>query len=421
MTPTPGDTPTPGAAAPGAPAPAGPGLGAPAGTLAAESEPGTDGAGVAGPAVDGQVEPAGALRAPAVAGELAGLLGAAAGLVGAAKAANTRAAYASDWARFAGWCDQRGLSALPATPATLGAYLTAAGTEVAGPTYVPATLARWVAAVNFTHRQAGHPAPGAHPHVGELLAGIRRSRGRPPARRDALVTADLRAILAGLPTAGWPGVVAGRRDAALLVLGFAGAFRRAELGGLDVGDVRAYPSDGLHVMVRAAKNDPGRAGQVKAVPYGTEVATCGPCAWARWRAVVAAADVAGRVAVLRTVRADDPAGHVCRSPAGDGDGDGDPAEPAFRKLDKTGRVLPGRLSGPAVTAIVQRRAAAAGYDPARLGGHSLRAGFVTAAVLAGADAPAIMRQTGHRTPAMIEVYTRHHAPLEANAVTRLGQ
>ena len=98
-------------------------------------------------------------------------------------------------------------------------------------------------------------------------------------------------------------------------------------------------------MVRAAKNDPGRAGQVKAVPYGTEVATCGPCAWARWRGVVAAADAGGRVAVLRTVRADDPASHVCRSPAadadGDGDGDGDPTEPAFRKLDKTGRVLPG--------------------------------------------------------------------------------
>jgi integrase len=407
-------TPIPGAGAPGPPPPAPLAAGG-VGTLDAESGPGTDGAGVAGPAVDGRVEPA---------GELAGLLAAAAGLVGAARAANTRTAYGSDWARFAGWCDRRGLAALPATPATLGAYLTAAVTDPAGPTYVPATLARWVAAVNFTHRRAGHPAPGAHPHVGELLAGIRRSRGRPPARRDALVTADLRAILAALPTAGWPGVVAGRRDACLLVLGFAGAFRRAELAGLDVGDVRPHPSDGLHVMVRAAKNDPGHLGQVKAVPYGTEVATCGPCAWARWRGVVAAADAGGRVAVLRTVRADDPAGHVCRSPAagaaGDGDSDGDPAEPAFRKLDKTGRVLSGRLSGPAVTAIVQRRAAAAGYDPARLGGHSLRAGFVTAAVLAGADAPAIMRQTGHRTPAMIEVYTRHHAPLEANAVTRLG-
>src|SRR5659263_69915 len=162
MTPTPGDTPTPGAAAPGAPAPAGAGLGASAGVLAAapapgsggaglvepsvggvgtldaESGPGTDGAGVAGPAVDGQVEPAGALRAPTVADELAGLLGAAAGLVGAARAANTRTAYASDWARFAGWCDRRGLSALPATPATLGAYLTAAVTEAVSYTHLRA-------------------------------------------------------------------------------------------------------------------------------------------------------------------------------------------------------------------------------------------------------------------------------------------
>src|SRR5664280_1962050 len=86
--------------------------------------------------------------------------------------------------------------------------------------------------------------------------------GRPPRPRGALVTADLRAILAGLPRTGWPGVVAARRDAALLVLGFAGAFRRAELAGLDVSDVRAHPTDGLHVMVRAAKNDPGHLGAV---------------------------------------------------------------------------------------------------------------------------------------------------------------
>jgi integrase len=138
------------------------------------------------------------------------------------------------------------------------------------------------------------------------------------------------------------------------------------------------------------------------------------------RAVVTAAGAGGRAAVMRSVLADDPAGHVCRSPAADGDAEGDGAEPAFRTLHKTGRIRPGRLSGPAMTAIVQRRAAAAGYDPTRLGGHSLRAGFVTAAVLAGADAHAIMRQTRHRTPVMIEVYTRHHAPLEANAVTRLG-
>jgi len=108
-------TPTPGAAAPGPPQPATLAVGG-VGTLDAEVGPGNDGAGVAEPAVDGRVEPAGAGRSPAV----AGLLAAAAGLVGAARAANTRTAYGSDWAPFAGWCDRRGLAALPATPATLG-------------------------------------------------------------------------------------------------------------------------------------------------------------------------------------------------------------------------------------------------------------------------------------------------------------
>jgi len=417
----PGDT-------PGPPEPASAGVGAAVDGVAGPAEapdlgldgvagPRADGVGVAGSPESDRGELPDATVAAVVDDELAGLLGAAAGYVAAAKAANTRTAYASDWARFAGWCADRELAAMPAAPATLGAYLTAAATDPA-PGYTPATLARWTAAVNFAHRRAGHPAPGAHPHVGELLAGIRREHGRPPARRDALVTADLRAILAALP-AGWPAVVAARRDAAILVVGFAGAFRRGELAALDVADVRAHRTDGLHVTVRAAKNDPGREGQVKAVPYGSDPATCGPCAWARWRAVVRLAAAGGRVAVMRAVLADDPAAHVCRSPAA-AEADGDGAEPAFRALDKGGRVLPGRLSGPAVTKLVKRRAAAAGYDPARLGGHSLRAGFVTAAVLAGADAHAIMRQTGHRTPAMIEVYTRHHAPLEANAVTRLG-
>jgi len=66
----------------------------------------------------------------------------------------------------------------------------------------------------------------------------------------------------------------------------------------------------------------------------------------------------------------------------------------------------------------RRRVTAAQVD--KLGGHSLRAGFVTEAFRAGADAHAIMRQTGHRSPVMLEVYAREHAPLVGNAVTRLG-
>ena len=68
----------------------------------------------------------------------------------------------------------------------------------------------------------------------------------------------------------------------------------------------------------------------------------------------------------------------------------------------------------------RREAAAAGMDPSRLSGHSLRAGFVTQAVRGGADAGAIMRQTGHRSAAMVELYQRENATLIGNAVTTLG-
>lgn len=81
------------------------------------------------------------------------------------------------------------------------------------------------------------------------------------------------------------------------------------------------------------------------------------------------------------------------------------------------------MSGAAVHAAIRRRAERAGYSAAavtRLGAHSLRAGFVTQAFRNGADAHAIMRQTQHRSPAMVERYAREEAPLIGNAVTSLG-
>ncbi len=113
--------------------------------------------------------------------------------------------------------------------------------------------------------------------------------------------------------------------------------------------------------------------------------------------------------------------HVCRTarlsePA-------DPGRVLFPAVHKTGAIGARAMSGDAVNEMIRRRADQAGFTPAQtqlMGGHSLRSGFVTEAFRAGADAHAIMRQTGHRSPAMLEVYAREHAPLMGNAVTRLG-
>ena len=101
----------------------------------------------------------------------------------------------------------------------------------------------------------------------------------------------------------------------------------------------------------------------------------------------------------------------------------DPGRALFLSVHGTGVIRTQPMSGDAVYAMIRTRAEQAGYtttDVGRLGGHSLRAGFVTEAFRAGADAHQIMRQTGHRSPAVLEGYAREHAPLVANAVTKIG-
>ena len=376
--------------------------------------------------------------------------------VDASTAANTKKAYASDWARFTIWAAERGYSMLPADPLVVAHYVTAAAAEqvsVGRWQYSPATLTRWVSSINQFHTAAGLPAPGKSEVVRRALSGVRRIRATPPTRRAPLLLDDLRTLLAPMAAAAgiWPGGVAARRDMALLLMGFAGAHRRSELIALTLADVTLHRSDGLHVRLRSSKTDQEARGAVRALPYGRDPDTCPPCAYVRWREVLyvndtADGDVPGaqRKAVLRALRRQasmavsrdasagggggeeqhdgEPTGlHVCRTtrlhePS-------DPGRAFFPVIHKTGTIGIRAMSGDAVNEMIRRRATTAGFTSAHtalLGGHSLRAGFVTEAFRQGADAHAIMRQTGHRSPAMLEVYAREHAPLVGNAVTRLG-
>jgi len=221
------------------------------------------------------------------------------------------------------------------------------------------------------------------------------------------------------------------------LMGFAGAHRRGELVGLTLADVTLHSTDGVHVRLRTSKTDQEAHGTVKALPYGRDPVTCPPCAHVRWRQVLHAWDTTDpdgrRRAVMTVLRR-----QTATAGSGGDDGEIEPqhccrgarfAEPAdpdralFPSVHATGAIGSKPMTGHAINEMIRRRAAAAGFTAAqvaRLGGHSLRAGFVTEAFRAGADAHAIMRQTGHRSPAMLEVYAREHAPLVGNAVTRLG-
>lgn len=347
----------------------------------------------------------------------------------ASRSESTLEAYASAWRRFERWGQTNGHVTLPAHPLTVAAYVVEASdtfTTDGERVFAPATFSKWIAAIAHHHRRSGHINPTDHEAVRATLSGIRRTYAtagdRPRKQMAPLLVVDIDTMVsvARANVTGWASEVLERRDSALLLMGFSGAFRRGELVSLHCADVTVNRLDGVHVRLRKSKTDQDGRGSVKALPFTVSHNTCPPCATLRWWEVVAAYERGGRAAVIRLLRTSaDFTEHVCRN--------GPPrvpqATPFFRAIAKNGNLSTTALSGAAVHGAVRRRAGAAGYDESlvsSLGGHSLRAGFVTQARRNGADSHAIMRQTGHKSPGMIEVYARENAPLMGNAVTDIG-
>jgi site-specific recombinase XerD len=327
-------------------------------------------------------------------------------------ATNTMRAYAADWRRFSTWCATVGEADLPASAQTLQRYLSAsAGTSS------PATLARWLCGIARAHSVAGVPSAVRHPAVRETMAGIRRVHGVPPRRVAPLLLEDLRVLLGGIDCSTWPNGVAGRRDAAILTLGFVGAFRRSELAALSMRDLVVHRHDGLRVRVGRSKTDQDAQGRTVALPRASSAATCAPCAAVRWAQLVAVADAPRAVRMRALLGQDDCGEHCCRSGAGLQELGGS----AFlRTVTQGGVIGAGHISGQVVNAVVRRRATQVRLELSEsMGGHSMRAGFVTEAFRAGADVASIMRQTGQKSAATVEIYRREHSPLVGNAVTRL--
>jgi hypothetical protein len=144
------------------------------------------------------------------------------------------------------------------------------------------------------HRATRHDNPGGHEMVRATLASIRRdyaSAGeRPRNPRAPLLTSDITTIVdhARLSVTGWASEVLKRRDTALLLMGYTGAFRRSELVALECGGVRRDRLDGAHVRIRASKTDQDGVGAFKALPFTGRHESCPVCAWVRWLQVVAA-------------------------------------------------------------------------------------------------------------------------------------
>lgn len=283
------------------------------------------------------------------------------------RAANTRRAYASDVRAFATWCEERGEGALPASPAAVLAYLIdhAATLKVA-------TLQRRLAAIREQHAAAGFALDTSSAAFRDTWRGIKRAHGQPADKKRPLMTVDLRRAVAILPDS-----LAGLRDRALILVGFAAALRRSELAGLEVAQregaawIEERP-DGLVIHLGRSKTDQQGEGVEIGVPYGSNMETCPVRSYRAW---------------IKAARLNEGA--------------------AFRPIDRHGRIGAEAVTDRAVARIVQRSVEAAalaeGHPPeearrlaAAYAGHSLRSGLATSAAANDAPGYAIQRQLRHK-------------------------
>lgn len=294
--------------------------------------------------------------------------------VAASRAESTTRSYRTGWTQFTAWCDADGVTALPAGAETVACFVADLAKAAK-----PATIDLRLAAISAAHRAAGYDSPTKAEAVRLVRRGVRRTLGTAQRRVRPITVPDLRTMIDGLSTD-----AAGCRDHALLLLGFAGALRRTELVGLDVDDVREGP-DGLTVHLRHSKTDQESTGRTVGVPYGSNPQTCPVRAWRAWL-----------------------------------EASGISEGPAFRSVDRHGRVGTTRLTAQAVALVLKRHTARAGLDPDEVAGHSLRAGLATAAAEAGVPERVIAATTGHRGRAMLRRYIREGSLFRENAASAVG-
>jgi site-specific recombinase XerD len=277
----------------------------------------------------------------------------------AEKAPATRAAYRSDFAMFRAWCSGKGVASLPATPETVAAFLA----HEAERGSAASTITRRCAAVRYAHRLADLEPPTNSEKVRATLRGIRRTVGAAPARKAPVLAEMARAMALAAP-AGLKGI----RDRALLLLGFAGAFRRSELVALNVADLEES-EDGLKITIRRSKTDQEGHGETIAIIRGG--ACCPVKAVTAWLQASGISDGA-----------------------------------LFRPVAKGGRLGAERLTDQSVCDLVKAYAERIGLKASDFGAHSLRAGFLTSAARRGASVFKMRDVSRHKSMDVLQAYVR---------------
>jgi len=306
----------------------------------------------------------------------------------ASSSENTRKAYASDWRHFTAWARRQGLPALPPDPQILGLYIAACASGAIGskPCSVK-TIERRLSALAWNFSQRGEVFDRADRHVATVLAGIRRTQGRPPEQKEAVLSKDLLAMIAMLDL----GELRGLRDRAILLIGFAGGLRRSEIVGL-----ACHPEDGL------------AGGWFEKLDDGILLTLRGKTGWREVEIGRGSSDATCPVVALETWL------KFARIERG----------PVFRRV--VGKSVGSEaLTDKHVARLVKQTALAAGVRGdlsegergRKFSGHSLRAGLASSAEV---DERYVQKQLGHASAEMTRRYQRRRDRFRVNLTKAAG-
>ena len=280
------------------------------------------------------------------------------------KALNTLRAYKADYKDFARFCIKHGFKSMPTEPKIISLYLTHLSQ-----TSKFSTLKRRLASISVIHRISGHYIDTKHPMITENLMGIKRVKGSYQKAKKPLLINDLKSIVNVIDKD--KNEKRKAKNRALILIGFAGGFRRSELVAILYEDID-FVSEGVKIFVKRSKTDQSGEGMTKGIPYFSNQNYCPVTSLKNW----------------------------------------------LEKSEiKSGRIFD--MSDKSVALTIKKYTAIAGLDSRKYSGHSLRSGFATSTAELGAEERSIMAMTGHKTTQMVRRYIQEANLFKNNALNKI--
>ena len=294
------------------------------------------------------------------------------------KAGNTIRAYKSDFKDFSYFCTKNGFKYLPSEPKIVSLYLTSLSIK----DIKVSTIKRRLVSIGVIHKLKGHYLDTKHPVIIENLMGIKRKKGNLQKGKKPILINQLKAIINVINEEKSENIKK-FRDKTLILVGFGGGFRRAELVSIDYEDLE-FVNEGVKIVIRRSKTDQYGEGMTKGLPYFSNPSYCPVVHLKKWLE-------------LSNIK----------------------SGPIFRRFKKNFKLSNNRLTDQTVALLLKSHLATAGIENKNYSGHSLRSGFATVSAEFGADERSIMAMTGHKTTQMVRRYIREANLFKNNALSKI--